>query len=185
MASQRHNNKRVSLKNLLNKTPAKKASPPGVPVMEGRGETAEPGPSEGGEAPLTRTFMEQLFGPYVKRPVDAECRRALRPVMDFIREKCIRYKWGHPFHFHLIWQNETHSIRTLEEAQGLDGMPPHPRDKTQQPASQVQPPRVDKRRSKTHTRLNKSHKPTLVENQKERAALLRSLRSRDSISEVD
>ncbi|KAJ1117693.1 hypothetical protein NDU88_005890 [Pleurodeles waltl] len=61
MASQRHNKKEGSLEDLFNKTLAKKTTPPGVPVME-RGETAEPGPSEDGEVPLTRAFMEQLFG---------------------------------------------------------------------------------------------------------------------------
>ncbi|KAJ1192832.1 hypothetical protein NDU88_002138 [Pleurodeles waltl] len=63
----------------------------------------------------------------------------LRPVTDFLREKGIRYKWGHPFHLHFVWQNETRSIRTLEEAQSLDGMPPHPGEQAQQSASQEQP----------------------------------------------
>ncbi|KAJ1157241.1 hypothetical protein NDU88_009956 [Pleurodeles waltl] len=61
MASQRHNKKEGSLKDLFNKTPAKKATPPGVPATE-EGETVERGPSEGGKVPLTRAFMEQLFG---------------------------------------------------------------------------------------------------------------------------
>ncbi|KAJ1157506.1 hypothetical protein NDU88_010217 [Pleurodeles waltl] len=60
-------------------------------------------------------------------------RRALRPVMDFLRESGIRYKWGHPFCLHFVWQNETHSIRTLEEAQALEGMPSCPGDRAQLP----------------------------------------------------
>ncbi|KAJ1112172.1 hypothetical protein NDU88_000440 [Pleurodeles waltl] len=81
--------------------------------------------------------------------------------------------------------NETRSIRTLEEAQGLEGMQPNLWDEPQQSTSQEQLPRRDRGRSKTHTRQNKSHKPTTAESQKERAALLRSLRSQDSISEAD
>ncbi|KAJ1213652.1 hypothetical protein NDU88_001284 [Pleurodeles waltl] len=60
MASQRHNKKEGSLKDLFNKTPATKAALPGVPVPECR-DTAEPGPSEGDKASLTRAFMKQLF----------------------------------------------------------------------------------------------------------------------------
>ncbi|KAJ1129926.1 hypothetical protein NDU88_008286 [Pleurodeles waltl] len=54
-----------------------------------------------------------------------QCCRALRPVMDSLRERGIRYKWGHPFHLQFIWQNETHNICTLEDAQGLSRMPLH------------------------------------------------------------
>ncbi|KAJ1181072.1 hypothetical protein NDU88_006283 [Pleurodeles waltl] len=107
-------------------------------------------------------------------------RRALRPVMDLLRENGIRYKWGHPFHLHFTWQNETLSIRTLEEAQGLDGMPLCLRHQIQQSAPQVQSPRADGGCPKTHTRQNTSHKPTMVESHKERAALLRSLRISES-----
>ncbi|KAJ1116623.1 hypothetical protein NDU88_004829 [Pleurodeles waltl] len=60
MASQRQNKKEGSLKDLFNKTPAKKALPSGSPVAEG-GDMMEPGALGDGEAPLTRTFMEKLF----------------------------------------------------------------------------------------------------------------------------
>ncbi|KAJ1106601.1 hypothetical protein NDU88_004002 [Pleurodeles waltl] len=69
--------------------------------------------------------------------------RSLRPVTDLLREKGIRYKWGQPFRLHFTWQNETHSIHTLEEAQGLDGLPPHLGDQAQQSASQAQLPGTD------------------------------------------
>ncbi|KAJ1210571.1 hypothetical protein NDU88_005933 [Pleurodeles waltl] len=111
--------------------------------------------------------------------------RTLRLVSAFLREKGIRYKWGNPFCLHFVWQYETRGIGTLEEAQGLEGMPPSLRDQPQQSASQEQPIRRDRGHSKPHIRFNKSHKPTTAESQKERAALLRSLRSQDTSSEVD
>ncbi|KAJ1174535.1 hypothetical protein NDU88_006356 [Pleurodeles waltl] len=80
-----------------------------------------------------------------------QLRRAVQPVKYFLREKSLRTKWGHHFRLYFVWQNETHSISTLEEAQRLAGMPPHLGDQTQQLASQVQPPRADSRCSKTHT----------------------------------
>ncbi|KAJ1161629.1 hypothetical protein NDU88_002113 [Pleurodeles waltl] len=61
MASQRHSKKEGSLKDLFNKTPAKKVAQSGTPEVAGR-EAAGPGPSEWVGAPLTRAFMEQLFG---------------------------------------------------------------------------------------------------------------------------
>ncbi|KAJ1140797.1 hypothetical protein NDU88_007135 [Pleurodeles waltl] len=67
-------------------------------------------------------------------------RRTLWPVTDFLREKGIRYKWGQPFRLHFVWQNETRSICTLEEAQGLKGMPPSLGDQPQQSVTQEQPP---------------------------------------------
>ncbi|KAJ1083877.1 hypothetical protein NDU88_004032 [Pleurodeles waltl] len=56
MASQRHSKKEGSVKDVFNKTPAKKMAPPGTLVTEG-GDMAESTLSKGGEAPLTRTFM--------------------------------------------------------------------------------------------------------------------------------
>ncbi|KAJ1200429.1 hypothetical protein NDU88_004253 [Pleurodeles waltl] len=51
-------------------------------------------------------------------------RKTLRPVTDFLRDNNIRYKWGNPFHLQFVWQNETCAVRTIEEAQALEGMPP-------------------------------------------------------------
>ncbi|KAJ1106602.1 hypothetical protein NDU88_004003 [Pleurodeles waltl] len=56
MASQRHNKKEGSLKDLFNKPPAKKASQSRTQEVKG-GEAAGPGPSEGDGEPLMRTFM--------------------------------------------------------------------------------------------------------------------------------
>ncbi|KAJ1210112.1 hypothetical protein NDU88_005480 [Pleurodeles waltl] len=61
MTSQRHNKKKGSLKDLFNKTPTKKAPPVEPPVTEG-GELVDQGTQGDREAPLTRSFMEQLFG---------------------------------------------------------------------------------------------------------------------------
>ncbi|KAJ1082996.1 hypothetical protein NDU88_003157 [Pleurodeles waltl] len=60
MASQRHHKKEGSLKDLFNKTLAKKAAQSGTPEVES-GEAAGPGPLEGDGVPLMRAFMEQLF----------------------------------------------------------------------------------------------------------------------------
>ncbi|KAJ1090616.1 hypothetical protein NDU88_003746 [Pleurodeles waltl] len=61
LTSQRHNKKEGSLKDLFNKTPAKKAQLDEPPAMEG-GESVDLGAQKDVEAPLTRSFMEQLFG---------------------------------------------------------------------------------------------------------------------------
>ncbi|KAJ1145227.1 hypothetical protein NDU88_011518 [Pleurodeles waltl] len=87
MASERHNKNDGSLKDLFIKTPTKKVTPPGVPATEGL-ETAEPGPLEGGEATLTRTAMEQLFGSLredfatLKQEIGAEVKDLKREVVD-------------------------------------------------------------------------------------------------------
>ncbi|KAJ1082126.1 hypothetical protein NDU88_002296 [Pleurodeles waltl] len=67
-------------------------------------------------------------------------RRSLRPVTELLRKEDIRYKWGHLFRLHFTWQNELRSIRTLEEAQGLDGMPLNLGDQAHKAASQAQLP---------------------------------------------
>ncbi|KAJ1216024.1 hypothetical protein NDU88_003630 [Pleurodeles waltl] len=56
-------------------------------------------------------------------------RRLLQPVTDLLREEGIRYKWGHPFRLLFTWQNELRRIRTLEEAQRLEGMPQNLEDR--------------------------------------------------------
>ncbi|KAJ1199833.1 hypothetical protein NDU88_003665 [Pleurodeles waltl] len=84
MASQRHNKKESSPKDLFNKTPAKKAIPSGIRAAEG-GELAELGPSEDREAPLTRTFMELLFG-YLLEDFAAFKQEIAADVKDLKRE---------------------------------------------------------------------------------------------------
>ncbi|KAJ1209626.1 hypothetical protein NDU88_005000 [Pleurodeles waltl] len=82
MASQRH-----SKKDLFSKTPAKKAALSGTPEVEG-GETAGPGQSEGDGAPLTRAFMEQLFGSLredfatLKQEIAADIKDLKRELVD-------------------------------------------------------------------------------------------------------
>ncbi|KAJ1139926.1 hypothetical protein NDU88_006288 [Pleurodeles waltl] len=61
MASQKHSKKERSLKDLFAKTPAKRMAQSGPQEPEGGDETG-PAPSEGDGAPLTKAFMEQLFG---------------------------------------------------------------------------------------------------------------------------
>ncbi|KAJ1096594.1 hypothetical protein NDU88_001729 [Pleurodeles waltl] len=87
MVSQRHSTKEGSLKDLFNKTPAKKAAQSQTPEVEGR-ETAGLGSSEGVGEPLTRTFMEQLFKPLcedfatVKQEIAADIKDLKREVVD-------------------------------------------------------------------------------------------------------
>ncbi|KAJ1163231.1 hypothetical protein NDU88_003694 [Pleurodeles waltl] len=87
MASQRHGKKEGSLKDLFNKTPAKKTILLGSPVAEG-GEVSDTSQVDGGEAPLTRTFMEQLFGSLcedfvtLKWKIAAEVKDLRREVTD-------------------------------------------------------------------------------------------------------
>ncbi|KAJ1172937.1 hypothetical protein NDU88_004779 [Pleurodeles waltl] len=84
MTSQRHSKKEGSLKDLFNKTPAKKTVLPGTLATKG-GEMAKSSQSEGGEASLTRTFMEQLFGSL--REDFATLRQEIMPeVKDLKRE---------------------------------------------------------------------------------------------------
>ncbi|KAJ1164170.1 hypothetical protein NDU88_004615 [Pleurodeles waltl] len=61
MTSQTHSKKEGSLKDLFNKTPTKKAPPVEPQVTEG-GELVDQGMQGDRDAPLTRSFMEQLFG---------------------------------------------------------------------------------------------------------------------------
>ncbi|KAJ1126970.1 hypothetical protein NDU88_005376 [Pleurodeles waltl] len=111
--------------------------------------------------------------------------RLFRPVTELLREEGIRYKWGHPFRLHFTWQNDLRSIRTLEEAQRPDGMVPNLEDRAQKATPQVQLLGTDKGIPKTSNQPRKTHKLSMAESQKERAALLRSRRSQDSIPEVD
>ncbi|KAJ1090914.1 hypothetical protein NDU88_004042 [Pleurodeles waltl] len=61
MASQRHSKKEGSLRDLFAKTSAKEI-PPGESLLEEGSDTGDQGERVEGEAPLTRFFMEQLFG---------------------------------------------------------------------------------------------------------------------------
>ncbi|KAJ1091593.1 hypothetical protein NDU88_004712 [Pleurodeles waltl] len=111
-------------------------------------------------------------------------RRTLRQITNFLHERDIRYKWGHPFRLQFVWLNEKLSIRTMEEAQALERMPPGLRDWPRQLPSQERPSQGDRGRLKHRHRRNKSHKPMMAESQKERAALIWSLHSQDSVSEA-
>ncbi|KAJ1117913.1 hypothetical protein NDU88_006109 [Pleurodeles waltl] len=87
MTSQRHYKKEGSLKDLFNKAPAKKGQPVEPPATEG-GESVDQGAQGDGEAPLTRSFMEQLFGSLcgdfatVKQEIAAEVKELKRKVVD-------------------------------------------------------------------------------------------------------
>ncbi|KAJ1172134.1 hypothetical protein NDU88_003984 [Pleurodeles waltl] len=61
MASQRHTKKEGSLRDLFAKTPAKKAKPDEPLVIEGDAAKSQEVQGDG-DAPLTRSFMEHLFG---------------------------------------------------------------------------------------------------------------------------
>ncbi|KAJ1081905.1 hypothetical protein NDU88_002077 [Pleurodeles waltl] len=77
-------------------------------------------------------------------------RRLLRPVTDLLREEGIRYKWGHPFRLLFTWQNELCSIRNLEEAQRMEGLPQNLEDQAEKAAPPAQQSGSDKDRPKTN-----------------------------------
>ena len=50
-------------------------------------------------------------------------RHRFRPIIDFLRRKDIKYRWGHPFRLIFMWDKEEHIIRTLAEGQTALGLP--------------------------------------------------------------
>ncbi|KAJ1122184.1 hypothetical protein NDU88_000687 [Pleurodeles waltl] len=64
-------------------------------------------------------------------------------------------------------------------------MPPRLGETVPHPKDQEQRSRTDGTRSKFQARRTKQHKPSTADSKKERAALLRRLRSQDSVSDVD
>ncbi|KAJ1142955.1 hypothetical protein NDU88_009267 [Pleurodeles waltl] len=86
MASQRRGKKEGSLKDLSNKTPAKKTVSPETHVAGG--EARDTSQVECREAPLTRTYFEQLFGSLredfatLKLEIAAEVKDVRRAVTD-------------------------------------------------------------------------------------------------------
>ncbi|KAJ1157405.1 hypothetical protein NDU88_010118 [Pleurodeles waltl] len=112
-------------------------------------------------------------------------RRLLRPVTEILREEGIKYQWGHPFRLLFTWHSKLRSIRTLEEAQRLEGMPQNLEERAQMaaPPARQQSPGQD--RLKPNNRRRTTHKPSMVARQMEKPALIRSLRSQDSVPEVD
>ncbi|KAJ1114206.1 hypothetical protein NDU88_002445 [Pleurodeles waltl] len=111
--------------------------------------------------------------------------RAFRPVTDFLRDNGIKCKWGHPFRLQFIWQNETCIVRTMVEAQALEGMLLRFGDGPSSPGAREGCPWAGTGQPKHRTRCFKQAKPSTAKSQKERAALLRRLCSQDSISDVD
>ncbi|KAJ1160258.1 hypothetical protein NDU88_000760 [Pleurodeles waltl] len=79
-------------------------------------------------------------------------RRTLRPVTDFMRDNGIRCKWCHPFRLQFVWQNETCIVRTVEEAQTLEGLLPRFGDKAPSPGDQERRPQTDGGHSKNQAR---------------------------------
>ncbi|KAJ1186038.1 hypothetical protein NDU88_002823 [Pleurodeles waltl] len=77
----------VVVLDLFAKTPAKK-TPSGEPPLEEGGDTGEQGESVEGEAPLTRSFMEQLFRALhrdfatLKQEIAAEVKELKREVVE-------------------------------------------------------------------------------------------------------
>ncbi|KAJ1205826.1 hypothetical protein NDU88_001252 [Pleurodeles waltl] len=86
-------------------------------------------------------------------------RRTLRPETDVLREKRIRYKWGHSFRLQYVLQNETRSVRTLAEAQAIPDLQLMG-DSASQESVQNQHPRAEGGRREAKTRTYKSTKPT-------------------------
>ncbi|KAJ1083195.1 hypothetical protein NDU88_003355 [Pleurodeles waltl] len=87
MASQRHTKKEGSLRDLFAKTPAKKARPDEPPVIEGDAAKSQE-VQGGGDAPLTRSFMEHLFGTLhgdfdtLKQEIAADVKEIKREVVE-------------------------------------------------------------------------------------------------------
>ncbi|KAJ1150805.1 hypothetical protein NDU88_003594 [Pleurodeles waltl] len=87
MASQKHSKNEGSLRDLFAKTPAKRMGQSGPQEPEGGDETG-PAPSEGDGTPLTRAFMEQLFGSLredfamLKRDIAAYIKDLKKDVID-------------------------------------------------------------------------------------------------------
>ncbi|KAJ1208094.1 hypothetical protein NDU88_003484 [Pleurodeles waltl] len=49
-------------------------------------------------------------------------RRALNPATTFLRDKGVKYKWGHSFRLMFAWQRETHAVSTLGKATLILGL---------------------------------------------------------------
>ncbi|KAJ1199385.1 hypothetical protein NDU88_003221 [Pleurodeles waltl] len=87
MTSQRHTKKEGSHRELFVKTPAKKLLPDEPPVLED-GETVPQEVQGGRDAPLTRSFMEQLFGTLrrdfatLKQEIAAEVKEMKQEVVE-------------------------------------------------------------------------------------------------------
>ncbi|KAJ1128274.1 hypothetical protein NDU88_006653 [Pleurodeles waltl] len=104
----------------------------------------------------------------------------LKSVMDLLREESIKYQWGHAFR--LLF---TLNIRTLEEAQRLEGMSRCLEERAQKSAPSAQRRGSEKGQLKSDSRRRTACKPSTGESQKEKVALIRSLRSQDSVPEID
>ncbi|KAJ1181757.1 hypothetical protein NDU88_006957 [Pleurodeles waltl] len=87
-------------------------------------------------------------------------RRLLRPVTDLLREKGIKYQWCHPFRVLFTSHNELRSIRTLEEAQRLDGMSQNFEERAQKVAPLAQRRGTDRGQSQTVSHRRKACKPS-------------------------
>ncbi|KAJ1117227.1 hypothetical protein NDU88_005427 [Pleurodeles waltl] len=101
-----------------------------------------------------------------------------------LQERGIRYKWCHPFSLQFVWQNETRSTRTLEEAESVPDMdlgqsepPPGGLEENFQaaPGNHI---RVTLQLRRT------PQKPSDKESRRERADLLCSLRHHDGLPEA-
>ncbi|KAJ1139984.1 hypothetical protein NDU88_006345 [Pleurodeles waltl] len=73
----------------------------------------------------------------------------------------------------------------LEGAQRLEGMPQNLDERAQMAATAAQQRSPGQDRLKPNNRRRTTHKSSMVERQKKKAALIRSLRSQDSVPEVD
>ncbi|KAJ1082901.1 hypothetical protein NDU88_003062 [Pleurodeles waltl] len=115
------------LKDLFAKTPVKKALPGEPPVMEG-GDAVDQGVRGDGEAPLTRSFMEQLFGALrgdfatLKQEIAAEVKELKREVVEL---------------------GQRVDTPEQEKTYALEGMPPRLGDTVLSPKDREQRPRTD------------------------------------------
>ncbi|KAJ1139949.1 hypothetical protein NDU88_006310 [Pleurodeles waltl] len=107
------------------------------------------------------------------------------PLPSSFGEKGIIYIWGHPFHIIFVWNNETHRLRTIEEANSLlgsdfmcsgDMSPSRAAGSPTQPAWDISAPPVTRR---------KLCKPSAQERCQEQDARLQLLQRKGNASDPD
>lgn len=55
-------------------------------------------------------------------PLTLQRWKTLKPATMFLRDKGIRYRWGHPFRLSFVCNKEVHSIRSLKAEQEILGL---------------------------------------------------------------
>ncbi|KAJ1134832.1 hypothetical protein NDU88_001278 [Pleurodeles waltl] len=80
-------------------------------------------------------------------------------MTDALREKGIRYKWGHPFRLQCIWQNEMQSIRMLDDVQAITDLPLQVGDPMSHGPTQDEQSCAEEGRHEARSRRHEANKP--------------------------